>query len=152
MGLLTLPPAGSIYADANVFIYTVERVAPYFMLLDDFWKDVRAAQRQVLTSELTLLEVLPKPFRLADPILEQIFRDVLERSPDVSLMPITMPIIEQAARLRATTSLKTPDAIHAATALLENCALFVTNDPAFRRVPGLTVVILSDLVTPPASP
>jgi len=50
--------------------------------------------------------------------------------------------------LRATTKLKTPDAIHAATALVASCALIVTNDAGFRNLPGLPVAILSDLISP----
>ena len=54
--------------------------------------------------------------------------------------------MEDAARLRAATGLKTTDALHAATALRTNCALFITNDTDFRRVQGLPVVMLNDLV------
>jgi predicted nucleic acid-binding protein len=57
-------------------------------------------------------------------------------------------VIERAAALRAATSLKTPDAIHAATALIEECTLLVTNDALFRRVPGLNVTVLRDLLPP----
>lgn len=53
---------------------------------------------------------------------------------------------EETARLRAATGLKTPDALHAATALQAECALFVTNDTEFRRVDGLPVAILDDLL------
>jgi len=59
-----------------------------------------------------------------------------------------MVILERAAQLRAATNLKTPDAIHAATALEHGCTLFVTNDSTFRRVPGLPVTILADLLIP----
>jgi predicted nucleic acid-binding protein len=45
------------------------------------------------------------------------------------LLPITRPILLEAARLRAATKLKTPDAIHAATAMDAGCALFVTTTP-----------------------
>ncbi|MCY4640978.1 MAG: PIN domain-containing protein [Chloroflexi bacterium] len=38
------------------------------------------------------------------------------------------------------------DAAHAATALQAECALFVTNDTDFRRVDGLPVTILDDLL------
>ncbi len=41
-------------------------------------------------------------------------------------------------------NLKTPDALHAATALLQGCKLFVTNDGAFRRVAHLPVTVLSE--------
>jgi len=43
-------------------------------------------------------------------------------------------------------NLKTPDALHAATAVLNDCALFVTNDSAFSRVGDLTVAILSEVI------
>ncbi len=42
--------------------------------------------------------------------------------------------------------LKAPDAIHAATALDVGAALFITNDSGFRRVSGLPVVVLSELL------
>jgi predicted nucleic acid-binding protein len=47
--------------------------------------------------------------------------------------------------LRANHNLKTPDAIHAATALAAGCVLFVTNDAGFRCVPGLPVAVLSEV-------
>jgi predicted nucleic acid-binding protein len=65
----------------------------------------------------------------------------------MQLQPITLPILEAAARLRATTGLKTPDAIHAATALAAHNTLFLTNDSDFRRVPGLPVTLLSEVVS-----
>ena len=148
MGSLSLPAAGSVYLDANVFIYTVERIAPYNTLLDQFWLDVRSAHAAVLTSELSALETLVRPLRDGNAALETAFRAVLFSSPDVRMLPVTISILERAAQLRATSSLKTPDAIHAATALEHGCALFVTSDAIFRRVSGLSVTILADLLTP----
>jgi predicted nucleic acid-binding protein len=55
-------------------------------------------------------------------------------------------VFEDAASIRAETRLKTPDAIHAATAMRAECALFITNDTDFRRVEGLPVVVLDDLL------
>lgn len=62
------------------------------------------------------------------------------------LIPISQFILRQAANLRATTSLKTPDAIHAATALSVSCNQFLTNDKGFRNVANLPVVILSEVL------
>jgi predicted nucleic acid-binding protein len=64
------------------------------------------------------------------------------------LLPITQMILRDAARLRATTKLKTPDALHLATAQRASCALFITNDVGFRGVAGLPLVILDDLLNP----
>jgi predicted nucleic acid-binding protein len=50
--------------------------------------------------------------------------------------------------LRAATTLKTPDAIHAATAAAASSVLFVTNDADFRGNVSMLLVILADLLTP----
>lgn len=144
MGALALPAASSIYLDANGFIYSVERVAPYDVLLDGFWRDIRTQGLTVLTSELTLLETLVKPIRSGDRTLEATFRAVLLTTPDIKLAPITRAILDRAAQLRATANLKTADAIHAATALEHGSTLFVTNDAVFSRTPGLSVAILAE--------
>ena len=64
------------------------------------------------------------------------------------LLPVTQPILREAAQLRTTTRLKTPNALHAATARQAGCVLFVTNDPDFRGVASLPLVILDDLLKP----
>jgi len=65
----------------------------------------------------------------------------------MQLVSIDQTILKEAARLRATTNLKTPDAIHAATALNNVCTLFLTNDSQFRNVAGLPVVVVREVLT-----
>src|SRR5208337_1810415 len=43
-------------------------------------------------------------------------------------------------------SLRTPDAIQAATGHSCSCSLFLTNDLIFLRIPGLPVVLLNDVL------
>jgi hypothetical protein len=74
---------------------------------------------------------------------EQLFQQ-----PQTRLLPITQDTLRYAAPLRATKKLKTPDALHAATALRAGCALLLTNDTGFRFVAGLPLVILDDLLSP----
>ena len=56
MGVLTLPANGTVYLDANGFIYSVERIDPYRAMLDILWLTVSAGQVTVVTSELTYLK------------------------------------------------------------------------------------------------
>ena len=146
MGELTLPDSGPIYLDANGFIYSVERVEPYRALLAPMWLQAQAGAFHIISSELAMLETLVKPLREGNTVLETLFRRLLNAN-EVSLIPATRALWEEASRLRAATGLRTPDALHAATALHSGCALFVTNDGAFRRVAGLPVVVLDDLLT-----
>jgi predicted nucleic acid-binding protein len=91
------------------------------------------------------MEVLVKPLRLGDVLLIDLFRKVLLNSTGFTCVPISRGILESAAQLRATYRLKTPDAIHAATAFAQGCTLFVANDQDFKRIPNLNVAVLSEV-------
>ncbi|MBT9548219.1 MAG: PIN domain-containing protein [Candidatus Sericytochromatia bacterium] len=144
MGRLSLPSAGEVYVDANTVIYAVEKIEPYASFLNPLWSAAGSGQLSIITSELTLLETLTKPLRDGNQALEQLFRAFLT-SREVTLKPAALVTWEQAARLRAL-GLKTPDALHAATGLVEGCVLFLTNDRAFQRVTDLPVTVLSDAI------
>jgi predicted nucleic acid-binding protein len=129
-------------------IYFVEQIEPYRTAVAPLWHAVHVNQMQVITSELTLLEVLVKPIRDGNTTLATFYRDLVLGTPSLRPVSITGQLLMAAAHLRAAFNLKTPDAIHAATALDAKCTLFVTNDAGFRRVPNLNVILLSDLLIP----
>ena len=145
MGPLSLPARGPVYLDANAFIYSAERIEPYRTLLEPLWTEAYAGRFSIVSSELVVLETLVKPLRDRDALVEGIFRSLFD-SDEVTLLAATRPLWEEAARLRAEIGLSATDALHAATALRASCALFITNDTDFRRVQGLPVVMLNDLV------
>ena len=123
----------------------MERIEPYRTLLEPLWRQAQAGQFVVVGSDLVVLETLVKPLRDADTAVERLFRELFDAD-EAILIPTTRQLWEEAARLRATTSLKTPNALHAAAAQHAQCTLFITNDGAFRRVPSLPVVVLNDLL------
>ena len=145
MGQLMLPTEGSVYVDANAIIYSVERVEPYRELLAPMWEGARAGRFTLASSELVALETLIRPLRDGNARLEMLFRSILAAE-EMDLIPATLATWEDAARLRATTGVATSDALHAATALGAGCSLFITNDSDFRRVNGLPLIVLDDLV------
>ena len=122
MGALTLPPSGPVYLDASGFIYSVERIPPYSDLLEPMWRQAQAGQLSIVSSDMVFLETLVKPLREEDTVVEALFRSLFDAK-EVRLIPTTRPLWEEAARLRARTGLKTPDALHAAAALHAECAL-----------------------------
>ena len=147
MGPLSLPASGLVYLDANPIIYTVEKHPVYGPLLQPLWQAAQARTIEVVSSELALMETLVGPLKSGNTTLERDYEQALLGT-EVRLLAITQPILREAARLRATTRLKTPDALHLATARQAGCVLFVTNDGAFRGVAGLPLVILDDLLKP----
>ena len=145
MGPLILPFAGLVYIDANGLIYSVERVEPYRTLLEPMWQEAQDGNLTIVSSPVLVIEALVKPLRDGNRGIELQYRELFP-SNAVRLLDASYQVFEDAARLRAETSLKTPDALHAATALRAKCALFVTNDTDFRRVQGLPVMVLDDLL------
>ena len=144
MGPLTLPLTGLIYIDASSLIYSVERVEPYRTLLEPMWQEAQDGNVTIVSSPLLVLEALVKPLRDGNIGIETQYRELFA-SNAVRLLDASYQVFEEAASIRAETGLRTPDAIHAATALLAECTLFVTNDTDFRRVLRLPIVVLDDL-------
>lgn len=146
MGRLTLPSSGKFYLDTSPVIYSVEQVAPYDVLMPPVWQSATNDDIALVSSELLLLEALVKPIKTGDEDLEERYRELLTNSTSVELHPIELTTLEKAVRIRASFGLKTPDAIHAATALEHSCELLITNDPIFKRVSGLTIIVLDEYI------
>lgn len=93
-----------------------------------------------------LAEVLVEPLLQGRQDLQQAYRSILQSSQNFYLVNVSEFIAEEAARLRAQYSLRTPDPIHMATALHTGCNAFLTNDRGLRRVTQIPVPVLDDLV------
>lgn len=145
MGALNLPDFGIVYVDTPILIYSIEKIAPYFDLLVPLWKASETGKLEIMTSELTVVEILTGPMKKGNNHLISVY-DELINGTEIQLIPVDRAILRGAAKLRAQTSLKTPDAIHAATAMAMDCSAFVTNDISFRTLPFLPVQILKDIV------
>ena len=146
MGQLVIPNGSKVYVDTAVLIYTMEENTDYFDLLKPLWIKFQAQEIELISSELTMMEVLVLPLRNNDESLISDYEQLLLNSP-MQLIPINQSILRQAASLRATNSLKTPDAIHAATAMTAQCNLFITNDNGFRNLAELPLVVLTEVLT-----
>jgi predicted nucleic acid-binding protein len=57
---------------------------------------------------------------------------------DVSVFPLTQEIVNQCIKIRRSRKIRTPDAIIAATALV-NDLILITSDSDFRNIPGLKI-------------
>ncbi|HMN84686.1 MAG TPA: PIN domain-containing protein [Bauldia sp.] len=138
------PEARRIYLDANAFIEACEHDGPVGELLTSLLLGGTPALRPPLvTSELTLAELLVKPLELERPDLVRVYESWVLENPRVEPMPVSRDILAEAARLRASErSFKLPDAIHVATAEAGECSHFITDDTRLRSRPELTMVRL----------
>lgn len=86
-------------------------------------------------SAMSRLEVFGFPRLTAQE--EQRFETLLAQFQEVPVSPV---IIQAAIQLRKLVKIKTPDAIIAASALVENASLITRNVSDFRSIPNLTVI------------
>jgi predicted nucleic acid-binding protein len=143
MGLREDLGPGPTALDTALFIYYIEANQTFLPLVAPIFEDVAAGRREVVTSTLTLLEVLVVPYRAGNLDLAGRYEAYLSRSRGVRLVDIDRSQVRTAAQLRALhPSVRTPDALQLAAALSAGCSAFVTNDRDLPAVPGLDVLKL----------
>jgi predicted nucleic acid-binding protein len=115
-----------------------------------FFEAVDRDDFKVVTSTITLLEVLVQPFRHNNITLAEEYRSILLNSANVTTVGISESVAEQAASLRAQHNIRTPDAIQLAAAIQEDASFFLTNDSRLPEVSSLKILILDDLIKNPS--
>lgn len=144
MGLTDRIDGKRLYLDAAIFIYLIENPSNYSLALNDLRSFMLASPGQSFTSELTHCEVLAKPFALRDPRLIRLYESLLLESGAIAVVPTTREIYLRAAMLRGEFGLKTPDAIHMASAIESGCTAFLTNDRRIRGPKQMAILTMSD--------
>jgi predicted nucleic acid-binding protein len=129
------PDASRIYLDTNVFIETFEGgddTEISRLLASLFASGDRQEPPRFCTSELTLAEVLVKPYRDRDEALLLRYESLLRSSTWLEVGPIDTQILSGAALLRSYHSIRLPDAVHLSTALHFGCTRILTSDTGMK--------------------
>jgi predicted nucleic acid-binding protein len=146
MGLMADLGHGPVGVDTSIFIYFIEEHPQFLPVLQPFFREVDKGRKELVTSALTLLEVLVVPYRSGDHLLAERYEALLTQSRGVRVADISRDHLRAAAQLRAATGVKTPDALQLVAALAAGCGAFLTNDRAFPTVPGLRILQLSSYI------
>ncbi|HEY9742815.1 MAG TPA: PIN domain-containing protein [Coleofasciculaceae cyanobacterium] len=131
--------------DSAPLIYFIEENPTYLEMTDAFFEAMVRGEFRVVTSVVTLLEVLVYPLRQGNRILAQQYRDILLNEEGLTTIEVSPAIAEEAAQLRASYNLQTPDSIQMATAISGGAAFFLTNDARLPSLPELEVLVLEEL-------
>ena len=124
-----------IFLDTNFFIYLIEGASPQAARARYLIRAFSARRDEVLTSVMSLGEVLVAPLRNGDFALAQRYRRIF-KGPGITVLPFVEQAAETFALIRIGGTVKPPDAIQLATAGTAGCDLFLTNDD---RLMGITV-------------
>jgi len=113
----------TIYLDSCIVIYLVERHPIFAPIIEA--RLTTAEKMNSVVSPLVRLESLVKPMRNAEKNLLMRYEQFFSA---VRLLPMPAEVYEVALSLRVQHNLKTPDALHIATAQYHHCQALWTND------------------------
>lgn len=131
--------------DTAPLIYFIEENADYVSVVNPFFEALERRELRVITSTITLVEVLVNPMKQNNTQIAAKYRNILLGAKDLALFTLTQSIAEEAARVRAAYNLHIADAVQVATALYSRAAFFFTNDKHLSAISGIEVLILDDL-------
>jgi len=142
MGLIQEIGSGPVALDSVIFIYFIEEHPKYLPLVGAVFSGIDAERWQGVTSTITLLETLVVPYRRQRQDLAERYELLLSRSKGLRAIEIDRPLLRDAAKIRASLSIRTPDALQVAAALTAGCSCLLTNDRDLPEIPGLKVLQL----------
>jgi predicted nucleic acid-binding protein len=146
MGLMADLGPGPVGVDTAIFIYFIEEHPKFLPLIEPLFREVDRGHMDLVTSALTLLEVLVVPYRTGDYLLAGRYESLLTRSRGVRIGDISRDLLRAAAQLRAATGVKTPDSLQLVAALAAGSTAFLTNDRDLPNIPGIRVLQLQSYV------
>ena len=135
-----------IFFDTNVFIYLFEDYEPFSTMVDAVWRRMVQRGDKLVTSSMTLGELLVKPSKMGQTsLVEQYDHAIRTRAQVISFDP---QVAWRYATLRATHNIRNADAIQLACAAHFGVDLFITNDKHLHKldVPGIGFIAPLDKV------
>jgi predicted nucleic acid-binding protein len=133
-----------IFWDTNLFIYLFEGHGLHFDHVRRLRQSMLARSDQLITSALTLGEVLVKPIEEGDHELRQNYEEAITST--ALVIPFDAPAARIFAALRTDRSLRPPDAIQLACAAHARVDLFITNGARLqsKHVDGIQFIVTLD--------
>lgn len=134
-----------IFFDTNLFIYLLEDSGTRGSKVGGILERISGRRDELLTSTLTLAEVLVKPLSVGDIAWADRYEKLLN-TPGVAMLTFDRASARIYAQLRQDKTLKPPDAIQLSCAANAKCDLFITNDERLSRriVPGIQFITSLD--------
>ena len=130
-----------VFWDTNLFIYLFEGTGALAKRVRDVRRAMLERGDQLLTSTLTLGEVLVKPLERGDEELARKYQEAI--TTNSVMLPLDLNAARNYAVLRSDRSLRAPDAIQLACAAAARVDLFITNDARLqgRHVEGIQFIV-----------
>ena len=130
----------TVFLDTAPLIYFIEGHTVFQSPLERFFSAFERGDFSILTSTLTIIEVLVKPLQMDRVDLVRQYKEILSSASGIEIMEMTLAVAYRAAELRAKYGLRTPDSIQVGTALEYGARYFLTNDLRLKTVTEINII------------
>ena len=129
-----------VFWDTNLFVYLIEGTGARAESVAALRRRMIERGDELLTSALTLGELLVKPVETGDDELRDHYLQAMDEA--VTVLPFDARAAPRFAAIRGDRSIRAPDAIQLACAAADGTDLFITNDDRLSRknVPGIAFI------------
>ena len=135
-----------IFLDSMIFIYWFDQDKRFLSQIKPWFLKIESGKIRPITSIISVTEVLSTHKLQELPEKLDIFKQFFINTVGLAVFDINWEIGIEAARLRrAYPSLKTPDSLQLATALVHKASVFITNDTMLTKlkISNLEIISLS---------
>ena len=130
--------------DSMGFIYFLEDNPRFADLAEVVFESAEKGHATIVSSVLATIEILTGYRKAKDIALEDELKQMLQDFPNIEIHDLDASLIDRVVDLRAKYNIKTPDAIHIATAIERMADIFLTNDSDLVKIKEIKIIYLGD--------
>lgn len=135
-----------MYLDTAPLIYFLDKDVNYGDKVKIIFKMAFEAGKSIVTSTITAAEYLTYPYRTGNVSKINLFFEFMNAAP-IEIMPIDISTAKKAAEIRADyTAFKMMDALQLASACVNQCDLFLTNDKQLCQFSEIRCLTVSEIL------
>ncbi|MBI2591446.1 MAG: type II toxin-antitoxin system VapC family toxin [Candidatus Brennerbacteria bacterium] len=132
--------------DSMAYIYLLEEHPKLSILAENIFERAENNKLTIISSVLILIEVLTGFRKSKEQDLEKKFQQIINEFSSLEIYNVDQNLVNLIVDLRANYNLKTPDAIHLATAIEHGADIFITNDRQLKKVKEINILYIGDYI------
>ncbi len=133
-----------VFLDTTPIIYFLDFDVNFGNKTRYIFEEILENEKQMVTSTITCTEYLTFPYKTNNSEkIKAFFEFVFDCT--IPLYPVNIEVAKKAAKIRAEyKDFKTMDALQLASACVQNCDLFLTNDKQLRRFKEINCITVEE--------
>ena len=128
--------------DSVIFIYVWNKQPEFFKQSKKILEQISSGSVHGIFAQIGLIELLTGPKKLGRGSLALLYKERVKNLPNLEILGMSDRVVDIASGLRAKYNLRTPDAIHIATAIDGGADKFITNDKNLKKVKEINIELL----------